>query len=366
MFFRMTNLPAIFQAMINEILRDLINKRKVTIFVDDMLVRTETEEGYDEIVNKVLRRLEENDLYMKLEKCIQKVWKIGFLGVVIGPNGIEIEKEKINGVLSWLTPKNIREVRKFLGLANYYRRFVKDFAKIVRPMNLLTRKDVKQQWREEQEQAFNELKGIFTMKLVLVALYLDKEFRVEADTSSYTMGRVLLIRYTDKLQRSVVFISKSLSNIEYNYKIHDKKILTVVRYLETWRHFLEGTMTKSEIQTDHKNLEYFIKVQKLSRIQAQQALYLSRFDFILKHIPGSKIEKVDSLSRRPDWEVGVKRDNKDKTLVKPEQLKVRGTEKVEVIIEEVDLLKKVRQSKVKDDKVVKVVEEIKQAGVKIL
>jgi len=143
MFLGMTNLLATFQAMMNEILKDLINEEKITAFVDDMLVGTETKEGHDEIVDEVLRRLEENNLYVKLEKCVWKVQKIGFLEVVIGSNGIEMEKKKVNRVLSWLMPKNIREIRKFLGLTNYYRRFVKDFARIVRLMNLLTRKDVK-------------------------------------------------------------------------------------------------------------------------------------------------------------------------------------------------------------------------------
>ena len=128
MFFGITNLPATFQVMINEILRDLINEEKVTAFVDNMLVGTETEEGHDKIVEKVLKRLKENDLYVKPEKYVWKVRKIGFLGVVIGPNGIEIEEEKVDGVLSWLKPKNVKNIRKFLGLANYYRRFIKDFA----------------------------------------------------------------------------------------------------------------------------------------------------------------------------------------------------------------------------------------------
>ena len=111
---------------------------------------------------------------------------------------------------------------------------------------------------------------------------------------------------------------KSLSDIERNYEIRDKEMLAVVRCLEVWRHFLEGTTTKFKIWTDHKNLEYFMKAQKLNRRQVRWALYLSRFNFILKHILGNKIEKADSLSKRPDWEVGVKRDNRDETLVKPE------------------------------------------------
>ena len=112
----------------NEILRDLINEGKVAVFVDDVLVGTEMEKGHDEIVEEILRRLEENDLYVKLEKCVWKARKIGFLGVIIGPNGIEMEREKVKGVLSWPQPKNVKDVRKFLGLTNYYRRFIKDFA----------------------------------------------------------------------------------------------------------------------------------------------------------------------------------------------------------------------------------------------
>jgi len=128
MFFGMTNLLATLQAMMNEILRDLINKGKVAAFVDDVLVGTETKREHNEIVEEILRRLEENDLYVKLEKCVWKVRKIGFLGIVIRPNGIEIEEGKVKGVLGWPVQKTVKDVRKFLGLANYYRRFIKDFA----------------------------------------------------------------------------------------------------------------------------------------------------------------------------------------------------------------------------------------------
>jgi len=233
-------------------------------------------------------------------------------------------------------------------------------------MNVLTRKDIKWQWKEEQQKAFDKLKRIFMAKPVLVAPDLDKEFRVEIDASNYATRGVLSMKGSNELWRPVTFISKSLSDTERNYEIHDKEMLVVVKYLEAWRHFLEGVMMKFEIWTDHKNLEYFMKMQKLNRRQARWALYLSRFNFILKHIPGSKMGKADSLSRRPDWEVGVERDNEDETLVKPEWLEVKRTERVEVIVKGVDLLEKVRKSKVKDDEVVKVVEEMKQAGVKML
>jgi len=149
MFFGMTNSPATFQAMMNEILGDMINEGKVAAFVDDVLVGTDTEEGYDEIVEEVLRRLEENDLYVKPEKCVWKVKKVLFLGVVMGEGKVEIEEDKVAGVLKWPTLQYIRDVRKFLGLANYYRCFVKDFARVALPMNKLTRKNEKWRWEEE-------------------------------------------------------------------------------------------------------------------------------------------------------------------------------------------------------------------------
>jgi len=179
-----------------------------------------------------LRRLEENDLYIKPEKYMWKVRKIGFLKVVIGPNRIEMEKEKVEEVLSWPEPKNLKNVRKFLGLANYYRKFIKDFTQVARPMNTLTRKDVKWKWGTEQQQAFDELKWVFTTKPVLAAPDLDKEFRVKADASNYATGGVLSMKCSDEMWRPVAFISKSLSDTKRNYEIHNKEMLAVVRCLE--------------------------------------------------------------------------------------------------------------------------------------
>ena len=130
MFFGLTNSPATFQAMMNELLRDLINMGKVAVFIDDVIVGTETEEGHDELVAEVIKRLEENDLYVKLEKCKWKVREVEFLGVVIGPEGIKMEKEKVKGVLERPTPKCVKDVQKFLGLVNYYRRFIEEFVTI--------------------------------------------------------------------------------------------------------------------------------------------------------------------------------------------------------------------------------------------
>jgi len=231
MFFGLTNSPATFQTMMNDIFRDLINKGDVATFIDDVLVGMETEEEHDELVKEILRRLEEHDLYVKLEKCEWKVREVGFLGVVIGPDGIEMEKEKVRGMLEWPTPKCIKDVQKFLGLANYYRRFVKDFAEIARPMYRLVWKQERWNWGSEQEKAFRRLKEIFTSELVLAAPDLDKEMRVEVDVSDYATGRVLSMKCEDERWRLVAYISKLLSNTEKNYKIHDKEI---VRISEGW------------------------------------------------------------------------------------------------------------------------------------
>ena len=164
----------------------------------------------------------------------------------------------------------------------------------------------------------------------------------------------------------MAYISKSLNKTECNYEIHDKEMLVVIRCLEAWRHFLEGAKGKFEIWSDHKNLEYFMSNQKLNRRQARWALYLSRFNFILKHVPGQRMGKADGLSRRPDWERGVKRDNEEQTLVKREWFEAQAVEVSEVVIDGVDVLDRIRKSKAKDDEVVKAVEEMKQAGVKVL
>jgi len=143
MFFGLTNSPATFQVMMNNLLRDLVVEEKVVVFIDDVMIATETEERHNEIVEEVLRRLEENDLFVKPEKCVWKIREVGFLGVIIGEDGVKIEKKKIQGVVEWPVPKSIKDVQKFLGLANYYRWFVKDFAKITKPLYEITRKETK-------------------------------------------------------------------------------------------------------------------------------------------------------------------------------------------------------------------------------
>ena len=232
MFFRLMNSPATFQAIMNKLLRDLINTGKVAVFIDDVIVGMETEEEHDELVVEVVKRLEKNDLYMKLEKCKWKVREVEFLRVVIGLEGIKMEKEKVKGVLEWLMPKCIKDIQKFLELANYYHKFIEGFATVARPLHDLVKKNKKWEWTEKEKKTFKELKERFTKELVLVAPDIDKKMRIEVDALDYTTGGVLSMECKDGLWRPVTFLSKSLNKTERNYEIHDKKMLAIIKGLE--------------------------------------------------------------------------------------------------------------------------------------
>jgi len=144
-YFGLTNSPTTFQTIMNDLFCDMINQGNMATFIDNIIVATEIEKGHNKVVKEVLKQLKENDLFVKPKKCQWKVKEVEFLGVVIGLKGVEIQKEKIEGVLNWPTPRNIKEVQKFLGLANYYRQFIKDFVKLAAPLYVLVRKEKK--WR---------------------------------------------------------------------------------------------------------------------------------------------------------------------------------------------------------------------------
>jgi len=148
MFFGLTNSLAIFQIMMNNLLRNIIEKEEVAVFIDNVMIVIEAEEGHDEIMEEVLRRMEKNDLFVKPEKYVWKVREIGFLGIIIGPDGIRIKKKKVQGVVDWPVPKSIKNVQKFLGLANYYKWFVKDFTRVAKPLYEMMKKNTKWNWKE--------------------------------------------------------------------------------------------------------------------------------------------------------------------------------------------------------------------------
>lgn len=365
MFFGLTNSPATFQTMMNDIFIELIDDQVVIVYMDDILIFNQTLEDHRESVKRVLQVLRQNKLYLKAEKCEFEKLKIEYLGLIISQGKIEMDPVKIEGVSKWPEPKTVKEVQSFLGFINFYRRFIQDFAHIARPLHELTKKDVPWSWTVEAQNAFDALKKKVTSSPILIFPDDSKPFKVEADSSDYATGAVLSQEGDDGKWHPVAFLSKSLSEVERNYEIHDKEMLAIIRALEEWRHFLEGAQHPFTIWTDHKNLEYFMTAKKLNRRQARWSLYLSRFDFTLHHRPGRSSLKPDALSRRPDHGTG-QADNDNVTLLKPSYFEVRALEQGHAVLTsaETSVLKKIRECKDMDEAVVKAMKELKGSGKK--
>lgn len=365
MFFGLTNSPATFQTMMNDLFRDLINEGVCIIYMDDILIFTDDLEKHRRAVWRALKILEDNKLYLKAEKCEFEKTKIEYLGLIISPGKMEMDPVKIDGVTNWPEPTSVKEVQSFVGFVNFYRRFIEGFSEIARPLHDLTRKSTPWVWGEEQRNAFELLKKKVTSSPVLIFPDDHKPYKLEADSSDYATGAVLSQQADDSKWHPVAFLSKSLSVVERNYEIHDKEMLAIIRALEEWRHYLEGTEHKFEIWTDHKNLEYFMSAKKLNRRQARWSLFLSRFHFSLHHRPGTKSLKPDALSRRPDHGKG-ENDNDNITLLKPELFRIQALKQGQsgLTTQENALLKEIRGAKDLDDSVIKAVTELQKSGSK--
>ena len=343
MFFGLTNSPATFQTMMNEIFIDMISEGVVVVYLDDILIFTKTLDEHRQVTRRVLGRLAEHELFLRPEKCEFEKTRIEYLGLIISENHVEMDPVKVAGVAEWPQPKNKREVQSFLGFANFYRRFIKDFSHHARPLFDLTRNDQKWKWDTSEATAFRKLKESITSAPVLTTPADNRPFRIEADSSDFATGAVLSqLSAEDEKWHPVAYLSKSLSETERNYEIHDKEMLAIIRALEEWRHFLEGAPDKFEIWTDHKNLEYFMSAKKLNRRQARWSLTLARFDFVMHHRPGKTMGKSDALSRRADHGSGSE-DNRDITLLTPNFFAVRALEGTRVEGEEQELLKLIRR-----------------------
>ena len=304
MFFGLTNSPATFQTMMNDIFRDLIAQGSVCVYLDDILIFTKTREEHREIVRQVMDRLRAYKLYLKPEKCEFEQTKVEYLGLIVSEGKVEMDPVKVAGVAEWPEPRNRREVQAFLGFVNFYRRFIQDFSKIGRPLFDLTKQNVPWTWGGEQRASFEELRKRVVTTPILAFPDDGKPYRVEADSSDFATGAILSQQGEDGKWHPIAFYSKSLSPVERNYEIHDKELLAIVRALEEWRHLLEGAKHPFEVWTDHKNLEYFRTSRKLNRRQARWSLYLASFDYTLHHKAGRSMGKADALSRRPDHGTG--------------------------------------------------------------
>jgi len=253
MFFGLTNSPATFQTMMNDIFCDLISEGVVVVYMDDILIFTRTLEEHRAVTRRVLQILEQHQLYLKPEKCEFERTRIEYLGLIVSENSVEMDPVKVAGVKEWPAPTSKTEVQSFLGFVNFYRRFIRDFSHIARPLFDLTKADTKWTWGETERDAFEGLKNSITSAPILASPDDSAPFRVEADSSDFATGAVLSqLSAEDGHWHPVAFYSKSLTPVERNYKIHDKEMLAIIRALEEWRHFLEGARKQVEIWTDHK------------------------------------------------------------------------------------------------------------------
>jgi len=315
MFFGMTNSSTTFQTMMNDIFRTLIAEGIVVVYLDDILIFTRMEKEHKQAVWKVLEVLAEHKLFLCPEKCEFYRKQIEYLGLVISENKVEMDPVKVAGVHDWPTPENQTDIQAFIGFVNFYRCFIWDFSTIARPLFDLTRFDKAWNWDAKEQEAFERLKTAVTTAPVLVSPQDSEPFYIEADSSDFTSGAVLSQQLPrEEKWHPVAFYSKSLSPVERNYKIHDKKMLAIICALEEWRYFLKGARHPVKIWMDHKNLEYFMTAKKLNCCQVCWSLYLAHFDFRLVHCPGRCMEKLDALSQRLDHGNGAS-DNEDVVLL---------------------------------------------------
>jgi len=250
---------------------------------------------------------------------------------------------KVTGVREWPIPENKTDIQAFLGFVNFYRRFIQDFFAKARPLFDLTRSEQVWMWSRREQAAFEDLKTAITTTPVLMFPLDSEPFWIEVDSSDFATRAVLSQQSaTDGKWHPVAFYSKSLSSMERNYEIHDKKMLAIIRALEEWRHFLEEATHPVEIWTDHKNLEYFMMAKKLNCHQARWSLHLARFDFLLHHRPGRTMGKPDALSRRADHKNRAS-DNENVVLLRPEFLAVHALEGVELTGVEQKILSDIRK-----------------------
>ncbi len=295
--FGLSNSPAVFQALVNDVLRDMVD-RFVFVYLDDILIFSQNERDHVQHVRRVLQRLLENRLFAKVEKCEFHARSIPFLGFILSPEGIRMDPAKVEAVADWPIPENRRAVQRFLGFANFYRRFIRNFSQVALPLTDLTSTRTRFCWSSQAQTAFESLKSRFSSAPILTTPDPSRQFIVEVDASEVGVGGVLSQRSpSDERIHPCAFFSHRLTPPERNYDIGNRELLAVKLALEEWRHWLEGTEIPFIVWTDHKNLEYIRTARRLNSRQARWALFFGRFRFTISYRPGSKNGKPDALSR---------------------------------------------------------------------
>ncbi|CAI7801038.1 unnamed protein product [Closterium sp. NIES-54] len=286
--FGLTNAPASFQRAMNDVFRDAIGQF-ILVYLDDILVYSKTEDEHMEHLKWVLGKLREHKYYARLWKCHFYKRELEYLGHVVGHNGLKVDPKKVAAVQEWPVPRDVGQVRSFLGLANYFRRFLENYSTIVAPLTALTRKGCAWEWTPQCQKAFEEVKHKLTNAPVLVLPNPQKPYEVVTDASTVGLGAVLL-----QEGRPVAFESRKLSPAEQRYTTTEQELLAVVHALRTWRCYLEGV--EFVVTTDHCPNTYFSTQATLTRRQARWAELLSGFSFDIRYRAG-RLAKTVLLER---------------------------------------------------------------------
>ncbi|WVZ97895.1 hypothetical protein U9M48_043398 [Paspalum notatum var. saurae] len=286
MSFGLTNAPAFFMYMMNSVFMNELDKF-VVVFIDDILIYSKSEEEHKEHLRIVLNRLREHKLYAKFSKCAFWLKEVSFLGHILSEKGVAVDPSKVKDVLNWKQPETVTEIRSFLGLAGYYRCFIKDFSKTAKPMTSLTKKNAKYVWSTNCEEAFQTLKKLLTSAPVLAQLDATKPFDVYCDASGNGLGCVLM-----QEGRVIAYASRQLRKHEANYPTHDLELAAVVHALKIWRHYLLGNTC--HIYTDHKSLTQ----PELNMRQRRWLELIKDYDLEIHYHPGKANVVADALSHK--------------------------------------------------------------------
>jgi hypothetical protein len=304
------NAPGTFMQLMNQTFADVLDKN-VLCFLDDILIFSRTEEEHLEHLRLVLTRLREQELYVKPSKCAFMQREVSFLGHRIGADGLRVAPDKISAVQQWPTPTTVTDVRSFLGLANFYRRFVKDYSRIALPLTELTKDAVAWQWGDRQQGAFDALKAALCSPPVLLVPNQSKPFVLNTDACDFAIGATLQQDHGNGPQ-PVAYFSAKMSAAERNYDVREKEFMALWRACLHWRHYLHSAQPFT-LLTDHESLKYHKTMPNLSGRLARWMEQMAEFDYKLAHVPGKDNVVADALSRRADY-VPIKTSNRFEAL----------------------------------------------------
>jgi len=284
--------------MMNTILAPLIDKNLVLVYMDDILIHAADKKTLRETTKQVLELLKKHDLYLKPEKYEFERQELRYLGYIVSPNKVRMDPIKLKGISNWETPTTLRKTRQFLGFCNFYRKFIKDYAKVITPINSLVKKNSKFNWTNEAQKAFEELKKRFKKEPILMTTDPTRPFEIFTDASNHGTGAVLTQKDENGVQHPCFFYSKPFTGAEKRYHTAEQEFLAIIRAIQEWRQYIDGAPEETVVWTDHNNIIHWTNPSKLSRRIMHWSTTLSVYKIKIKHVSGNRNTVADALSRK--------------------------------------------------------------------